>query len=73
MQNIEILRKGIGIIRKSIEILGKSIEIENIRTEPKITSQGFIVTGRGEVGSGHTVHLDFGAMRQGRKPLCSVS
>lgn len=46
--------------------LGQSMEIENIRTEPKITSQRFLVTGRGEIGKGHTVHLDFSSMHERR-------
>jgi len=44
--------------------LGVSMEIDNIRTEPKATSQKFIVTGRTSTGKGHVVHLDFAAMHK---------
>jgi len=44
--------------------LGVSMEIENIRTEPKATSQRFVVTGRTSVGKGHVAHLDFSTMHE---------
>jgi len=44
--------------------LGVSLEIENIRTEPKVTGQAFIVTGRTATEKGHVVHLDFAAMHE---------
>jgi len=44
--------------------LGTSMEIDNIRTEPKATSQKFVVTGRTTMGKGHIAHLDFAAMHQ---------
>jgi len=44
--------------------LGVSLEVENIRTEPKVTSQTFLVTGHTGTGKGHVVHLDFSTMHE---------